>query len=89
MLSGVLNTPTEGAWLNRVLPSGSLVGADPELVSNNIWRLLQSQLETHGNSLVPVKTNLIDVIWENKPSNPVRQLIPLPVNFSGKNNYPC
>jgi Xaa-Pro aminopeptidase len=67
------------------LPSGSHVGADPNLILYGTWKSLQTQLEAAGLSLVPVTPNLIDIIWEDRPPAPCNIIQPLSVKYTGKN----
>lgn len=45
--------------------------------------MLKSYLDSNGHNLIPVTTNLIDVIWENKPCLPCNPVEPLPIHYSG------
>lgn len=76
-------TPTESVWLSKVLPAGSRVGVDPQLMSYDSWHPMQTQLEASGMSLVPVHTNLIDAIWEDRPAPPCNVIHPHPFKYSG------
>ncbi|XP_046997256.1 xaa-Pro aminopeptidase ApepP isoform X2 [Schistocerca americana] len=84
MKEGIPTTPTQGAWLSKALPAGSRVGVDPKLISYSAWKPLQTQLEAAGHSLVPVATNLIDLIWDDRPAPPKGTVEPLPLVYTGK-----
>lgn len=84
MKQGLPNTPSQGKWLTKTLLPGSRVGADPNLVKYSIWKPLQTDLEAGGLFLVPVTTNLIDLIWEDRPFIPCNVIQPLPVKYTGK-----
>ncbi|XP_067012527.2 xaa-Pro aminopeptidase ApepP isoform X2 [Anabrus simplex] len=84
MKEGVPTTPTQEAWLSKTLPSGSRVGVDPALISYSVWKPMQTQLEDAGHHLVPVETNLVDLIWEDQPQRPVCAVNPLSVKYTGK-----
>lgn len=77
-------TPSESAWLSKVLPSGSRVGVDPQLMSYDSWHPMQTLLEASGMFLVPVQTNLIDVLWEDRPAPPCNLIQPHPLKYSGR-----
>ncbi|XP_026292242.1 xaa-Pro aminopeptidase 1 [Frankliniella occidentalis] len=77
-------TPTESVWLSKVLPIGSRVGVDPQLMSYDSWHPMQTQLEASGMLLVPIQVNLIDVIWEDRPAPPCNIVQPHPLKYSGK-----
>ncbi|GJQ83847.1 hypothetical protein Trydic_g5704 [Trypoxylus dichotomus] len=87
MKEGIPGTPTQGDWLSKTLPSGSKVGVDPNLLMYNKWMPLKSELETAGHKLVPIEQNLIDIIWEDKPSVPCNPVKPLGLEFTGKSIY--
>ncbi|KAJ8933717.1 hypothetical protein NQ314_013847 [Rhamnusium bicolor] len=62
MKEGIPSTPNEGTWLSKNLPSGSRVGVDPKLFPYKKFLPLQVQLESVGHKLVPISTNLIELI---------------------------
>lgn len=84
MKEGVPSTPSQAIWLSKHLPPSSNVGVDPKLMPYNIWRPLETQLEENGHSLVPVETNLIDVLWTDKALPKFNPIKPLESKFSGK-----
>jgi len=43
-------------------------------------------LKENGNCLVAVKENLVDLIWENRPSRPKKPVNDLPLTFAGKSS---
>lgn len=69
--------------MSKVLPAKSFVGADPNVVTYHSWMPLKAQLEQAGHELVPVQTNLIDLVWTDKPKRPSNPIEPLPVKYSG------
>lgn len=72
-----------GAWLLKVLPPKSFVGADPNVVTYSTWYPLKSLLKQAGHELVPVKANLVDLIWTDKPKRPTNPIEPLPIKYTG------
>jgi Xaa-Pro aminopeptidase len=83
-LPGIPGTPTHATWLIKTLPPGSRVGTDPNLVTYSMWRPLQTDLEAAGLFLVPIATNLIDLIWDDKPAAPCSTIQPLSVKYTGE-----
>jgi len=83
-IAGLPSTPSQAKWLTKTLRPGSRVGADPNLVKYSIWKPLQTDLEAGGLFLIPVTTNLIDLIWEDRPSVPCNVIQPLPVKYTGR-----
>ncbi|XP_076316903.1 xaa-Pro aminopeptidase 1-like isoform X2 [Tachypleus tridentatus] len=84
MKDGLPDTPSQGDWLNKVLPLGSRVGVDPFLLSYDMWKPLEKKLAAAGHSLVPVSQNLVDVVWEDRPAPLCNQVEPLPSSYTGK-----
>ncbi|KAM7284626.1 hypothetical protein ISCGN_001720 [Ixodes scapularis] len=84
MKDGIPGTPSQGDWLCKVLSSGSRVGVDPFLMPYDAWKQLCNQLDASGHSLVPVSQNLVDLIWEERPSPPSRPLDSLSIIYTGK-----
>lgn len=84
MKEGLPATPSQGDWLCKNLTKGSLVGVDPKLYTYNKFFPLQSKLEATGHKLVAVHTNLIELIWSDRPARPTNPIKPLTRNFTGK-----
>ncbi|XP_067616242.1 xaa-Pro aminopeptidase ApepP isoform X1 [Eurosta solidaginis] len=78
MKDGLPNTPSIGKWLTGNIPRHSNVGVDPTLFSYRQWKPLQKQLKSADCILIPVKNNLVDLIWmadqPKRPSEPIRYL---------------
>lgn len=72
-----------GEWLNKVLTSGSRVGADPYTMSFEGWRRLEEELSQYGNQLVQTPVNLVDEVWTRRPPRPTEPVVPLNLNFTG------
>lgn len=95
MKDGLPDTPTQEDWLKDSLNKGSKVGVDPLLLSQNSWKQLSKALRTKDISLVAVKENLIDLVWEERnllvegvdeprPKRPNNKLIKLDTDITGK-----
>lgn len=84
MKEGIPTTPTQGAWLAKTLPVGSKVGVDPRLFSKDQWTPLSKTLKSSGHTLVSVERNIVDVIWDEKPSRPSHVIQPLEIKYTGK-----
>lgn len=83
MKDGLPETPTKTEWLSKVLPKGSKVGADPFLLSADEWFPLEKSLRFSGLNLHPIKENLVDKIWDDRPSMPCNPLIVLSEKTTG------
>lgn len=78
------STPTQAAWLSKNLPPGARVGFDPSLMEYSTWKTLHNTLEASSKYLIAVETNLVDVIWENRPPISNASIKPLEIKYSGK-----
>lgn len=86
MLSeGLPETPTQSEWIQRNLLPGSRIGVDATTLSKSEWTELSTALESFNQTLVPVNQNLVDLIWDERPSCPRNEIKHLPIEFSGKN----
>ncbi|CAB0011574.1 unnamed protein product [Nesidiocoris tenuis] len=74
---------TPGQWLAKNLSSGDRVGADPALFSCSSWKELRSEMRKTGVNLVEITTNLVDIIWLEKPPAPSNPVVVLPPKYSG------
>jgi len=83
MKDGLPDTPTRSKWLNKVLPVGGKVGCDPTLLSYDQWNKLVKELRSDGHELVDVDKNLIDLVWDERPSKPTSQLMLLTEKEAG------
>lgn len=50
----------------------------------NKWMPLQTQLDQSGIKLTSVDTNLIDLLWPDRPARPKNKIAPLPLKYTGK-----
>ncbi|XP_024943564.1 xaa-Pro aminopeptidase ApepP isoform X2 [Cephus cinctus] len=85
MKEGVIGTPTQAEWLAKNLPPKSTVGADPSLLSYNVWLTLHTTLTTAGHSLLALQENLVDQVWgDERPSIPKNKIVPQTLRYTGK-----
>lgn len=83
MKMGLKDTPTQEDWLVSVLPEGSKVGVDPFIIPADQWKRMSKALKSAGHVLVPVKENLIDAIWMDRPQRPCKPLMTLDLSYTG------
>jgi Xaa-Pro aminopeptidase len=69
--------------LKDELPGGSRVGADPSLVPNSQWEILSKELSNGSIYLVPVKNNLVDQVWPNRPEYTKREAYVHEIEYAG------
>lgn len=84
MKDGIPSTPTQGEWLSKKLPPNGRVGVDPLLISYTGWKKLSTQLQESGHILIPCPENLIDLVWDERPSPPSSPVVPLPIKYAGR-----
>lgn len=64
-----------------------------DCVCSDQWKNMSKALSSAGHSLVAVQANLIDAVWEDRPSRPSTKLIALGLKYTGQhfsmedNNY--
>src|SRR5215218_2060029 len=73
------------AWLKEHAPDGARIGYDPWLHSRDWVRQASEALATRGATLVPVKRNPIDAVWEDRPEASKAHLVVQPDQYAGKN----
>nr|AAH51606.1 X-prolyl aminopeptidase (aminopeptidase P) 1, soluble [Danio rerio] len=83
MKMGLKETPSQEDWLISVLPENSKVGVDPWIIAADQWKNMSKALSGAGHSLVAVQDNLIDAIWEDRPSRPSTKLTALALKYTG------
>lgn len=76
------------AWLSKKdhMKEKARIGVDPKLYSVAEYQSLEAELRKSESQhkLVPVAPNLVDEIWENRPSPPHGRIFTLEKKFSGK-----
>ncbi|XP_069756195.1 xaa-Pro aminopeptidase 1 [Narcine bancroftii] len=83
MKLGLKSTPSQEDWLIKVLPEESKVGVDPFIIAHDQWKTLSKALKNAGHTLVPVKENLVDMIWKEQPSRPCQPLLVMDLSYTG------
>merc|ERR1711892_467460 len=69
-------------WMSKT-GSGSIAGADPEIVGAGTWLDWEKALEEGGVELVTVK-NLIDNIWTEENGRPTQDIVIHPMDYAGE-----
>lgn len=73
-----------GAWIAGAAPKGGRIGYDPWLHGKTEIDALSARLAAAGLEAVPVETNLIDEIWEDRPAPPAAPIRPYPEALAGR-----
>jgi Xaa-Pro aminopeptidase len=70
-------------WLSLNLSRNNTIGYDPKLYSIHQISILEELLETHGINIEPIKQNLIDKLWGEKPQNSKNIITRHLIKYSG------
>ncbi len=81
---GLPDTLSPAEWISKSLKKGSLIGVDPTLYSKDEWDTMETELSFSGKKLMAVNQNLVDLIWAERPSRPLNNVVQHPIEFSGK-----
>ncbi len=82
----VLQTPEAkpSIWIAEALGKGGAIGYDPALHTIKEIERLTETLAKSGIKLMPVETNLIDIIWQDRPKASLGEVVPHGLEFAGK-----
>ena len=82
----VLQTPEAKAssWIAEKLAKGASVGYDPSLHTVKEIERLTETLAKSGIKLTPVETNLIDLIWKDRPKPAATAVVPHGIEYAGR-----
>lgn len=53
--------------------------------SPDYWKKMAKVLRSAGHHLIPVKENLVDKIWTDRPERPCKPLLALGLDYTGQN----
>jgi Xaa-Pro aminopeptidase len=82
----VLQTPEAkpSNWLTNKLNKGAVVGYDPSLHTINEIERLSLTLSKAGIKLVPVETNPIDALWQERPKPSAAPILSHALEYAGR-----
>jgi Xaa-Pro aminopeptidase len=82
----VLQTPEAKAsnWIAEKLGKSGSIGYDPALHTVKEIERLTETLAKSGIKLVPVETNLIDAIWQDRPKPAATAVVPHGIEYAGR-----
>ena len=81
---GERDVPSLEEYLVRTLPAGAAVGVDPQVLSMDRAKQLETALGRRGVKLQRTGTNLVDRVWTGRPSLPRAPLRVQPKRFAGE-----
>lgn len=68
MRQGEPEVPSVATWLSEQLNRGGAVGFDPDVVSRDRFSEMASHLSRWDIDLRPLKNNLVDSVWKDRPA---------------------
>lgn len=78
-------TLSQFKWLEKNLSANTRIGFDPKIFSISDMDLFNDICSKKDSSLIAIEENLIDNIWNDKPSPSYSQTFALPESFTGQN----
>lgn len=86
MKQGEPNVPTWQEYLSKNLPPKSKIGMDASLISADDAKEITVELAKIGSSLVGIKENLVDAVWEGRPARPGKEVFVLEDSIAGRSS---
>ncbi len=71
-------------WLKSALPHGGVIGFDPWLHTISEITRLETALAGTQIKLHPVKENLVDAVWTDRPAPPKGKVSAYPIEYAGR-----
>jgi Xaa-Pro aminopeptidase len=82
-VASLVDPPPE-AWLAEGLKAGDRLGFDPWLHTSSAVERLEAACAKAGAELVPVETNPVDAVWQERPAPPLGQVAVHDPKFAGE-----
>lgn len=79
-----LTTEPPASWLERTIAPAGRVGYDPRIHSPASLDALRQSIESVGATLYPVESNLIDLLWTDRPPPPTGLIELYPDGLAGE-----
>jgi Xaa-Pro aminopeptidase len=76
--------PPPETWLAQELKAGDRLGFDPWLHTSAAVERLEAACAKAGAELVPVETNPVDAVWQERPAPPLGQVSVHELKFAGE-----
>lgn len=83
MRQHIYYVPNISQWLQLTRPQGGVIGADPKLFSQSKWQELSQAFKHVKWSLLEIQTDLIDVIWTQRPVRRNKKVFLLDEKYTG------
>ena len=75
------------AWIARTIQAGERVGHDPRLHTPTNLKAIRDAVATAGAVLTPVEPNLIDLVWTDRPPEPLAPVELYPESLAGESSH--
>ncbi|KAF8156834.1 Creatinase/aminopeptidase [Crassisporium funariophilum] len=86
MKQGLPDVPTWQEFLHKNLDPSTKIGIDATLIAASDAESLNKQLSAKDSQLVSLKQNLVDAVWEERPSRPANKVFHLDEKYSGQSH---
>jgi Xaa-Pro aminopeptidase len=81
---GLPGVPSMKEWLAEKMKKGNTLGIDPHVLSHQSYDDLQNYLKDRGFRIKIVPNNLVDAVWENRPSPSKQNIQIYPQKYAGE-----
>ncbi len=78
------HTPNIHSWLLDNLKKGSTIGLDPRLITQKQSEQMDKDFSQKNITIKSIESNLIDILWKNKPVISNSPILIHPTEYSGK-----
>uniref|UniRef100_A0AC35TQA4 Xaa-Pro aminopeptidase 1 n=1 Tax=Rhabditophanes sp. KR3021 TaxID=114890 RepID=A0AC35TQA4_9BILA len=86
MKEGTPQTITPINWLIANLEKTSVIGFDPELVDFSTLQKYKDMMKANEIQFLPISTNLVDAIWQDRPTEKISNVIVLDEKNCGRSS---
>jgi Xaa-Pro aminopeptidase len=73
-------------WLAENMSGGEILAIDPWLHTESSYQNLVKQTADMGVTLKSVDENLVDLVWDNRPPDPLALIVPQEIEFAGESS---
>jgi Xaa-Pro aminopeptidase len=73
-----------GPWIEANLKPGESLGYDPRLHTLGEVARFRAAAEKAGGKLVPLDSNAVDAVWNDRPAAPTEPVVPHDIRFAGE-----
>lgn len=85
MKQGQPGVPSWQKWITDDFAPSSKIGIDPTLIPySTVDEMTKQFAKESGSTLVPVKENLVDQVWTDRPARPTNPVFHLDEKYSGE-----